>query len=160
MSLKHKLKVLCASNDMSLLDIMRAYNKKYGKAMVSQTYYQMINNDNIKWNTLTDMLDSVGYEIVFRRKRDVDQWNCFSKLNWIQRIEVADVYGWSLMYADSRRVSDVHPADCNVVNEITVRLMCRWASHARGWFHRCTHSGRHLIHIANQIIYNTHIYSI
>ncbi|WP_415949485.1 hypothetical protein [Mitsuokella jalaludinii] len=73
MSLKHKLKVLCASNDMSLLDIMRAYNKKYGKAMVSQTYYQMINNDNIKWNTLTDMLDSVGYEIVFRRKRDVDQ---------------------------------------------------------------------------------------
>ena len=73
MSLKHKLKVLCASNDMSLLDIMRAYNKKYRKAMVSQTYYQMINNDNIKWNTLTDMLDSVGYEIVFRRKRDVDQ---------------------------------------------------------------------------------------
>ena len=73
MSLKHKLKVLCASNDMSLLDIMRAYNKKYGKAMVSQTYYRMINNDNIKWNTLTDMLDSVGYEIVFRRKRDVDQ---------------------------------------------------------------------------------------
>ena len=52
MSLKHKLKVLCASNDMSLLDIMRAYNKKYRKAMVSQTYYQMINNDNIKWNTL------------------------------------------------------------------------------------------------------------
>lgn len=73
MSLKHKLKVLCASNDMTLLDIMRAYNEKYGKAMVSQTYYQMINNDNIKWNTLVDMLDSIGYEIVFRRKRDGDQ---------------------------------------------------------------------------------------
>ena len=72
MSLKHKLKVICALNDMTLLDIMRAYNEKYGKAMVSQTYYQMINNDNMRYNQLTDMLDSIGYEIVFRRKRDTD----------------------------------------------------------------------------------------
>ena len=57
---------------MTLLDIMRAYNEKYGKAMVSQTYYQMINNDNMRYNQLTDMLDSIGYEIVFRRKRDTD----------------------------------------------------------------------------------------
>ena len=72
MTLKHKLKVICALNDMTLLDIMRAYNEKYGKAMVSQTYYQMINNDNMRYNQLTDMLDSIGYEIVFRRKRDTD----------------------------------------------------------------------------------------
>ena len=92
MSLKHKLKVLCANNDITLLDIMKAYNKRYDKSMVSATFYKMINNDNIKWNTLADMLDSIGYEIVFRRKRDVDQWKYFSKLNWIQLIEAADVY--------------------------------------------------------------------
>lgn len=70
MTLKHKLKVLCANNDLSLLDIMNAYNKKYDKSMVSQTYYRMINNDNMRYNQLSDMLDSIGYEIVFRRKRD------------------------------------------------------------------------------------------
>lgn len=73
MSLKHKLNVLCAKNDMSLLDIMKIYNKKYDKSMVSQTYYRMINNDNMRFNQLTDMLDAIGYEIVFRRKRDGDQ---------------------------------------------------------------------------------------
>lgn len=73
MSLKHKLNVLCAKNDMSLLDIMKIYNKKYDKSMVSQTYYRMINNDNMRFNQLSDMLDAVGYEIVFRRKRDGDQ---------------------------------------------------------------------------------------
>lgn len=72
MSLKHKLNVLCAKNDMSLLDIMKIYNKKYNKSMVSQTYYRMINNDNMRFNQLSDMLDSIGYEIVFRRKRDTD----------------------------------------------------------------------------------------
>lgn len=41
-TLKHKLKVLCANNDMTLLDVMRAYNKKYDKNMVSQTFYQMV----------------------------------------------------------------------------------------------------------------------
>lgn len=73
MSLKHKLNVLCAKNDMSLLDIMKIYNKKYDKSMVSQTYYRMINNDNMRFNQLSDMLDAIGYEIVFRRKRDEDQ---------------------------------------------------------------------------------------
>lgn len=73
MSLKHKLNVLCAKNDMSLLDIMKIYNKKYDKSMVSQTYYRMINNDNMRFNQLSDMLDAIGYEIVFRRKRDADQ---------------------------------------------------------------------------------------
>jgi hypothetical protein len=52
---------------------MKAYNKAYDKSMVSATFYKMINNNNIKWNTLSDMLDSIGYEIVFRRKRDADQ---------------------------------------------------------------------------------------
>lgn len=69
-TLKHKLKVLCANNDITLLDVMRAYNKKYDKNMVSQTFYQMVNNDNMKYNLLSDMLDSIGYEVVFRRKRD------------------------------------------------------------------------------------------
>ena len=69
-TLKHKLKVLSANNDKTLLDVMRAYNKKYDKNMLSQTIYRMDNNDNMKYNQLSDMLDSIGYEIVFRRKRD------------------------------------------------------------------------------------------
>jgi predicted type IV restriction endonuclease len=41
--------------------------------MVSQTYYQMINNDNIKWNVLVDMLDAIGWNLP----------NCQRVANWI-----------------------------------------------------------------------------
>ena len=94
MSLKHKLKVLCANNDITLLDIMKAYNKAYDKSMVSQTFYRMVNSNNMRYNQLSDMLDSIGYEIVFRRKRDEDQWIRFSKFNLIKWIEAAN---WILM---------------------------------------------------------------
>lgn len=52
---------------------MKAYNKAYDKSMVSQTFYRMVNSNNMRYNQLSDMLDSIGYEIVFRRKRDGGQ---------------------------------------------------------------------------------------
>lgn len=73
MSLKHKLKVLCANNDMTLLDIMTAYNKTYDKSIKNPSFYKMINDESMKYRVLSDMLGSIGYEIVFRRKRDGDQ---------------------------------------------------------------------------------------
>lgn len=73
MSLKHKLKVLCANNDITLLDMMNAYNKTYDKSIKNPSFYKMINDETMKYKVLQDMLDSIGYEIVFRRKRDGDQ---------------------------------------------------------------------------------------
>lgn len=73
MSLKHKLKVLCANNDITLLDIMKAYNKAYDKSIKNPSFYKMVNDETMKYKVLQDMLDSIGYEIVFRRKRDADQ---------------------------------------------------------------------------------------
>lgn len=69
-TLKHKLNVLCASNDITLLDIMNAYNKKFDKHIFNSSFYRMVNDGNMRYNQLSDMLDSIGYEIVFRRKRD------------------------------------------------------------------------------------------
>lgn len=73
MSLKHKLKVLCANNDITLLDMMNAYNKTYDKSIKNPSFYKMVNDETMKYKVLQDMLDSIGYEIVFRRKRDEDQ---------------------------------------------------------------------------------------
>lgn len=73
MSLKHKLKVLCANNDITLLDIMKAYNKTYDKSIKNPSFYKMVNDETMKYSVLQNMLDSIGYEIVFRRKREGDQ---------------------------------------------------------------------------------------
>lgn len=73
MSLKHKLKVLCANNDIILLDIMKAYNKTYDKSIKNPSFYKMVNDETMKYSVLQNMLDSIGYEIVFRRKREGDQ---------------------------------------------------------------------------------------
>lgn len=73
MSLKHKLNIVCANNDITLLDIMKAYNKAYDKSIKNPSFYKMVNDETMKYKVLQDMLDSIGYEIVFRRKRDEDQ---------------------------------------------------------------------------------------
>lgn len=73
MSLKHKLNIVCANNDITLLDIMKAYNKAYDKSIKNPSFYKMVNDETMKYKVLQDMLDSIGYEIVFRRKRDADQ---------------------------------------------------------------------------------------
>ena len=73
MSLKHKLNIVCANNDITLLDIMKAYNKAYDKSIKNPSFYKMVNDETMKYKVLQDMLDSIDYEIVFRRKRDADQ---------------------------------------------------------------------------------------
>lgn len=73
MSLKHKLNIVCANNDITLLDIMKAYNKAYDKSIKNPSFYKMVNDETMKYKVLQDMLDSIGYEIVFRRKREGDQ---------------------------------------------------------------------------------------
>lgn len=73
MSLKRKLNIICASNDITLLDIMKAYNKTYDKSIKNPSFYKMVNDETMKYKVLQDMLDSIGYEIVFRRKREGDQ---------------------------------------------------------------------------------------
>ena len=73
MSLKHKLKIVCANNDITLLDMMKAYNKTYNKSIKNPSFYKMINDETMKYSVLQNVLDSIGYEIVFRRKRDGDR---------------------------------------------------------------------------------------
>ena len=73
MSLKHKLKVICVSKDITMLDALKAYNTKYKKDIKNPSFYKMINDETMKYSVLNNVLDSIGYEIVFRRKRDADQ---------------------------------------------------------------------------------------
>lgn len=73
MSLKHKLKVICVSKDITMLDALKAYNEKYNKNIKNPSFYKMINDETMKYSVLCNVLDSIGYEIVFRRKRNEDQ---------------------------------------------------------------------------------------
>ena len=43
--------------------ILDCYNKKYNKEVQEASFNRMINNNNVKFSTLVDILDSVGYTI-------------------------------------------------------------------------------------------------
>lgn len=46
-----------------MTDITNLYNKKYNDNMQAQVFRRMINNNNIKYNMLCNVLDSIGYSI-------------------------------------------------------------------------------------------------
>ena len=56
-----------------MLDALKAYNAKYNKDIKNPSFYKMINDETMKYSVLCNVLDAIGYEIVFRRKRDADQ---------------------------------------------------------------------------------------
>lgn len=56
-----------------MLDALKSYNAKYNKNIKNPSFYKMINDETMKYSVLCNVLDSIGYEIVFRRKRDGDQ---------------------------------------------------------------------------------------
>lgn len=48
-----------------------AYREKNGeKPIVSQSFYRMINDNNMRYHQLCDVMQSIGYEITFQKKED------------------------------------------------------------------------------------------
>lgn len=60
--------MICYKEGLSMTDITNLYNKKYNDNMQAQVFRRMINNNNIKYNMLCNVLDSVGYTIDIRKK--------------------------------------------------------------------------------------------
>ena len=91
--LSTRIKHLITDNGYSLKSFGEEYNRQYNTRYNQQSFNRKINEGSIRANEIDNILNILGYEIVFRRKRDADQWNCFSKFNLIRWIKVAK-YIW------------------------------------------------------------------
>ena len=60
--------MICYKKELSMTDITNLYNKKYNDNMQAQVFRRMINNNNIKYNMLCNVLDSIGYSIDIIKK--------------------------------------------------------------------------------------------
>lgn len=49
-------------------DILNMYNLKHKKSITKQSFNRTLNNNNIKYNMLIDILDSIGYCVEIKKK--------------------------------------------------------------------------------------------
>lgn len=59
---------ICYQNGISRRHILECYNKKYNKEIQEASFNRMINNNNIKFNMLVDVLDAIGYTIEIKKR--------------------------------------------------------------------------------------------
>lgn len=59
---------ICYHEGITRRDLIAAYNKKYNKNLLEQTFTKTLSNNNIKFNMLVDMLDAIGYTIEIKKK--------------------------------------------------------------------------------------------
>lgn len=73
MILSTRIKHLITDNGYSLKSFGNEYNKQYNTKYNQQSFNRKINEGSIRANEIDNILNILGYEIVFRRKRDADQ---------------------------------------------------------------------------------------
>lgn len=59
---------ICYKEGITRRDLIAAYNKKYNKNLLEQTFTKTLTNNNIKFNMLVNMLDAIGYTIEIKKK--------------------------------------------------------------------------------------------
>lgn len=59
---------ICYQDGITRRKILAMYNEKYNKTVMESAFNKMINNNNIKFNVLIDVLDSIGYKIDIKKK--------------------------------------------------------------------------------------------
>lgn len=72
MILSTRIKNLITGNGYSLKSFGEAYNDRYHTTYNQQSFNRKINEGSIRANEIDNILDILGYEIVFRRKREGD----------------------------------------------------------------------------------------
>ena len=71
--LSTRIKHLITDNGYSLKSFGEEYNRQYNTRYNQQSFNRKINEGSIRANEIDNILNILGYEIVFRRKRDEDQ---------------------------------------------------------------------------------------
>lgn len=68
-NIKEMFLLICNREGLSMTDITNIYNKKFNDNMQPQVFRRMLNNNNIKYNILCNILSSIGYNIKIEKDK-------------------------------------------------------------------------------------------
>ena len=69
MSIKGRIKSLLALEDIKLNELSVLLKEKYNKDILPNTLSKQLNREIIRFKDVEEILDVLGYEIVFQKKR-------------------------------------------------------------------------------------------
>ena len=70
MSIKTKIKSLLASEDVKINELAKLLTEKSKKEILPNTISKKINRASIRFSVVEEILDVLGYEIVFKKKNN------------------------------------------------------------------------------------------
>lgn len=70
MSIKTKIKSLLASEDVKINELAKLLTEKSKKEILPNTISKKINRASIRFSYVEEILDVLGYEIVFKKKNN------------------------------------------------------------------------------------------
>ena len=70
MSIKTKIKSLLASEDVKINELGKLLTEKSKKEILPNTISKKINRESIRFSDVEEILDVLGYEIVFKKKNN------------------------------------------------------------------------------------------
>ena len=70
MSIKTKIKSLLGSEDVKINELAKLLTEKSKKEILPNTISKKINRASIRFSDVEEILDVLGYEIVFKKKNN------------------------------------------------------------------------------------------
>ncbi len=70
MSIKTRIKSLLASEDVKINELAKLLTEKSKKEILPNTVSKKINRESIRFSDVEEILEVLGYEIVFKKKNN------------------------------------------------------------------------------------------
>ena len=67
-NIKDAFKKIANKEGLTLQDILNKYNWDFRQNVAKQSFNRMLQNNNIKFNLLVDILNNIGYKIEIKKK--------------------------------------------------------------------------------------------
>ena len=74
MLVKNRIKSLLALENIKVKELAVLLKEKYNKDILPNTLSKQINNEIIRFKDLEEILDVIGYDIVFKKSRKTHDW--------------------------------------------------------------------------------------
>lgn len=69
MPIKETVKILLAKTDVTLTEVVRRLNDKYGRSDTVQNLSKKVNNGTLRYNEAEEIADVLGYSIEWTPKK-------------------------------------------------------------------------------------------
>lgn len=70
MSLQQDLKTIFKQSGQSVRSVNELLNQKHGTDFSEQNLHKKINNETIRYTEVVDILDSIGYDIIWQKRTE------------------------------------------------------------------------------------------